>query len=139
MPSNTPPQDNIDPNINEYTILLVEDDAPDLILTKNRVKNIWPNAKIIPVRSVGEAYETYAQHEFDLVLLDLNLPDAHGAATVREMRSFTKKVPIVVLTGSGTDMTVSEALKLGANHVALKSQMLDDDFRNILEQHVQEH
>jgi len=132
--------DNTDqPPINDYTILLVEDEAPDLILAKNRVKNIWPNAKVVPVRSIGEAYETYAKHEFDLVLLDLNLPDAHGPATVREMRNFNKKVPIVVLTGMGTNMTVCEALKLGANHVALKSQMLDDDFKNILEQHVTEH
>lgn len=121
-----------------YTILLVEDDAPDIALTKNRVLDVWPNAVIIPVQSLGEAYKTYAQHDFNLVLLDLNLPDAYGAATVTEMRNFNKKVPIVVLTGMGNDLTVNNALKLGANHVALKSEMLGEDFKNILEQHVQE-
>lgn len=121
-----------------FTILLVEDDAPDAVLTKNSVWDVWPDATIIPVTSINEAYKTYKQHDFNLVLLDLNLPDGYGPATVKEMRAFNKKVPIVVLTGMGTDTTVNEALRLGANHVALKSQLMDDDFKNILQQHVKE-
>lgn len=127
-----------DPVEKNYTILLVEDDAPDIVLTKSRVLSIWPHCKIIPVKSLGEAYQAYAQNDFDLVLLDLNLPDGHGPATVQEMRNIHKKVPIVVLTGMGNDLTVRQALRLGANHVSLKSQILDDDFKNILEQYVQE-
>jgi len=121
-----------------YTILLVEDCAADTVLTKCRVRDVWPNSKVVPVQSLKEAYETYAEHDFNLVLLDLNLPDGHGAETVKEMRAFNEKVPIVVLTGLGRDLTVSEALKLCANHVSLKSQLLDDDFKNVLEEHIKE-
>jgi ActR/RegA family two-component response regulator len=52
------------------------------------------------------------------------------------MREFNKTVPIIVLTGMGNDVTVSEALKYGANHFALKAQILEDDFADILEQHI---
>jgi len=123
MTKQLPPKENE----KDYRILLVEDDMADIVLGKNRILDIWPNAIIMPVRSLSEAYETYAKHNFDLVLLDLNLPDGYGPATVKEMRSFNKKVPIVVLTSMGTDIAVSQAIKLGANHVALKSEILNDD------------
>ncbi|NCT41484.1 MAG: response regulator [Alphaproteobacteria bacterium] len=121
-----------------YKVLLVEDEAADVILGKNRILDIWPDATIISVQSIGEAYSAYSKHNFNLILLDLNLPDAYGAAAVQEVRSFNKGTPIVVLTGMGTDMTVNQAIKLGANHVVLKSQIMNDDFKNILEQHVVE-
>ncbi|MFK7839385.1 MAG: response regulator [Bdellovibrionales bacterium] len=82
-----------------YTILLVEDCAADTVLTKCRVRDLWPDSKVVPVRSLEDAYKTYAEHNFNLVLLDLNLPDSHGAETVKEIRNFNQKVPIVVLTG----------------------------------------
>lgn len=119
------------------TILLVEDDAPDVVLTKKSIQNLWPDATIIPVQSLGEAYEEYKQNNFDLVLLDLNLPDAYGANTVQEMRRFNKTVPIVVVTGLASDEIVNGAIKLGANHVILKSQVMTEDFVDVLEQHAQ--
>lgn len=120
----------------EYKVLLVEDDIPDLVLGKNRILDIWPSADITSARTLSDAYELVMKYDFDLVLLDLNLPDAYGPATVQQMRSFNKKVPIIVLTGMGNDRTVSQAIKLGANHVTLKPNILNDDFLNILEQHV---
>lgn len=119
------------------TILLVEDDAPDVVLAKKSIQNLWPDATVIPVQSLGEAYEEYKQNNFDLVLLDLNLPDAYGANTVQEMRRFNKTVPIVVVTGLANDGVVNGALKLGANHVMLKSQIMTDDFVDILKQHTE--
>lgn len=88
------------------------------------------------VQSLQKAYETYRNHQVDLTLLDLNLPDGYGALTVKEMRKFNKSVPIIVVTGFGTNMTVYDALKMGANNVVLKSQITDPDFVNILEQNV---
>ncbi|MBX2833845.1 MAG: response regulator [Micavibrio sp.] len=120
-----------------YVILLVEDQIPDKVMIRKQVLELWPDAEIVPVTSISEAYETYKQNNFNLILLDLNLPDSLGPNTVHAIRQFSKSVPIVVLTGLNTDITVSEALKLGANHVALKSQLLDEDFKNILNQHVQ--
>lgn len=119
------------------TILLVEDDAPDLMLAKKSIENLWPDATIVPVQSLGEAYEEYKKNNFDLVLLDLNLPDAYGANTVQEMRRFNKTVPIVVITGLTNDDVVNGAIKLGANHVMLKSQVMTQEFVNVLEQHTE--
>jgi CheY-like chemotaxis protein len=125
-------------NTNCQSVLIVEDNPADLLLLKKQLEKIWPNSKIMAVKSVREAYATYKKNDLDLVLLDLNLPDGYGPNTVQDIRTFNKSVPIVVITGFGTDLTISEALKLGANHVALKSQNMDKDFSKILKKLTQD-
>jgi len=120
----------------KYKILLVEDNAADMYLTQLKIMEIWPTCEVIPVVSIGDAYEKFKNNAFDLVILDLNLPDGFGPQSVAEVRRFNENVPIVVLTGTETDFTVSQALKLGANHVAVKSQLIDEDFKNIVQQHI---
>ena len=115
-------------------ILLVEDEDADMYLMKKTIQKLWQDCDIVGVKSVQEAYKEYKEKNFDLVLLDLNLPDGFGSATVQEVRRFNKSVPIVVVTGVGTSVIVDEALKKGANNVVLKSQIGQPDFRNILEQ-----
>ena len=117
-----------------HNILIVEDDAADLLLLKKQLTKIWPESKIMAVRSIKDAYDVYKKNNVDLFLLDLNLPDGYGPQTVHEVRKLDKRTPIIVVTGLGNSITVNEALRLGANNVVLKSQIMDSDFANILEQ-----
>lgn len=123
---------------NSHNILIVEDETPDQVLLKKRLEEIWPNSKTLAVKSLQEAYDVYKKNNFDLVLLDLNLPDGYGPSTVQEVRKFNKSVPVIVITGLGTNLTVDETLKLGANNVVLKSQIMNEDFANILQQNVED-
>lgn len=116
-----------------HSILLVEDDAPDAALVKHKVQKLWPDCEIIPVKSLEKAQEEYQKQDVDMVLLDLNLPDGFGPQTVTDARKFVT-VPIVVITGMVTNITVDEALKNGANNVVPKKDLTGDDFVNILEQ-----
>ncbi len=125
-----------DSNTAQHNILVVENDDADLLLLKKQLDRIWPKSKVLAVESLQEAYKAYRDNKVDLVLLDLNLPDGHGPATVGEMRKINRSVPIIVVTGLKTDVAVSEALKLGANNVVLKSQISHPDFVNVLEQNV---
>lgn len=119
-----------------YQILIVEDNEADQVLLKKQLQKLWPNSKTMVVKSVQDAYVTYMQNNVDLVLLDLNLPDGYGPATVREVRRFNKSIPIIVITGLGNRLTVDEALRLGASNVVMKSQIMDTYFTDILEEHV---
>ncbi len=121
---------------NRKVILLVEDEDADMYLLKKAIHNFWSDCDIIAVKSLHEAYQKYREKNFDLVLLDLNLPDGFGPSTVQEIRRFNKSMPIVVVTGMGTTVTVDESLKMGANNVVLKSQLNHPDFKNILKQNV---
>lgn len=119
-------------------ILVVEDDNKDTILIVREMRDLFPKAMIIPTKSLSEAYQTYRKQSFSLVLLDLNLPDGYGPNTVADMRTFNPQTPIIVLTTLGNDVTVKEALKNGANHFFLKSDITTENFkdalRNILSQ-----
>ena len=56
----------------------------------------------------------------DLVILDLGLPDMQGLELLRQIRSRTETVPIVVLSSRGDEVTKVEALDLGADDYITK-------------------
>ena len=120
-----------------FRVLIVEDDRADEALLRMRVGNLYPHAKVMSAVSVSDAYQTLRNNQFDLILLDLNLPDGFGPTSVSEMREFKKDIPIIVVTNMGTDIAVVEALKAGANNVVLKSDISDEDFKNIMDQNLQ--
>lgn len=120
------------------TILVVEDETPDFIIAEKQIKKLWPSAEIVNVKSLRDAQRAISQEDFDMVLLDLNLPDGLGPTSVESVRQVDKSVPIIVVTGFATNFTVDEALKLGANNVVPKSNITDSDFFNILEQNEDE-
>jgi DNA-binding response OmpR family regulator len=56
------------------------------------------------VRTCKEAVEEIKHRKYDVVLLDLTLPDAHNLEAIVNVRSATPHIPIVVLTGLGEHM-----------------------------------
>lgn len=119
-------------------ILLVEDDKGDTKMIERILNEVAPNTKVISRTSMKQAYDTFKSHELDLVILDLNLPDGYGPASVKEMRRFNRSTPILVLTGLASDITVNEALKNGANQIILKSKIKEDEFKRILSEHLKD-
>ena len=51
---------------------------------------------------------------FDLVILDMRMPDLNGLDTFKAIRQFEPTVPIVLTTGFGIDQSVREGLSMGA-------------------------
>ena len=54
---------------------------------------------------------------FDLVLADLRLPDQSGLEMLRTLRRVNVDVPVVVVTGFGSESTAADAFRLGADYV----------------------
>ena len=61
-----------------------------------------------------------AGREFDLVLLDLMLPDGDGRDLARELRASGSEVPIIMLTARGTELERVVGLELGADDYIVK-------------------
>ena len=61
--------------------------------------------------------------DFDVVLLDLSLPDSQGIATVTRIKAARPNMPIVVLTGQDDDDLATEALRRGAQDYLVKGQI----------------
>jgi DNA-binding response OmpR family regulator len=67
--------------------------------------------------------EEFAQHPYDIVLLDVMLPDGDGRDVLREMRR-TSRVPVVILTSRGEAVDKIVGLELGADDYVTKPFLL---------------
>jgi NarL family two-component system response regulator LiaR len=77
---------------------------------------------ITPCRSLDEARTACReQGPFDLVLLDLNLPDAKGLQGLRTLREECPDVPFAMLTGTQDELVIRQAQAMGAVGYLLKS------------------
>jgi CheY-like chemotaxis protein len=57
---------------------------------------------------------------YDIVLMDLYMPQMSGDEAIRKIREFDQKIPIVVLTSSSTEKNVVNAYEAGANDIIVK-------------------
>lgn len=64
--------------------------------------------------SASQAEELVRRHTFDLILLDLQLPDSSGLALLQKLRVIDPVVPIAILTASNSPSDLDAALQLGA-------------------------
>ncbi len=67
------------------------------------------------VSSGVAALQQLKERSFDLVILDMRMPDLNGLDTFKAIRQFDSSVPVVLTTGFGMDKNVQEALSLGAS------------------------
>ena len=106
-------------------ILLVEDSEDDARIVKEL---LWlePAAadyELIHATTYAKAIEQIDTHEFDLILLDLSLPDAEGLELVSNINAKAPKAGIVVLTGHADGDSAVEALHKGAEEYLVKMDL----------------
>jgi two-component system response regulator RegX3 len=70
--------------------------------------------------SLEEARAAWSSDTFDLVLLDLMLPDGDGRDFARSLRGTGSEVPIIILTARGTELERVVGLELGADDYVVK-------------------
>src|SRR5688500_7484110 len=82
-------------------LLLVEDNPADARVVERHLKDAGLNQVVSDwVQTASEAAQRLQTTEYDLILLDLGLPDATGLQALRALRSVADLTPIIVLTGS---------------------------------------
>jgi signal transduction histidine kinase len=81
-------------------VLLIEDNEGDAYLVGESLANCQPSRfKITHRDRLSSGLASLSNESFDLVLLDLSLPDCDGFETFRRVRDCSPSIPIVVLTG----------------------------------------
>ncbi len=112
-------------------LALVIDDEPDicelLTLTLGRM-----DIRTESAADVGAAKKLLGEHEFDICLTDMRLPDGDGLELVNWMQTHAASVPVAVITAHGNVETAVQALKLGAFDFISKPLDLAN-LRNIVE------
>lgn len=98
-------------------------------------------ARVEEAASGGEALERCASGRYDLILLDLILPDIDGMEVLRQLREKDDETPIVMLTGAGGIESATAAVRQGADGYIEKQHLdangNDTAFLHALEQAVE--
>ena len=96
-------------------VLLVEDNPGDVALLKIMLAEECEGGIFIETASrVSEAVQRLDSGGFDVVLLDLTLPDARGTEALIRLQAHASRVPIIVQTGLDDDDLAVKAMQLGA-------------------------
>ena len=102
-------------------ILLVEDNPADARLVQETLASqSIAKFKVVQVGRLGAALERLSGEHFDVVLLDMSLPDSRGLDTLARMRRQTASVPIVVLSGLADETEAMKAVREGAQDYLVK-------------------
>src|SRR5580698_1686253 len=101
-------------------VLLIEDNPGDADLVRLRLVEGQPGVRVECVNRLSEALISLTRETPSLVLLDLNLPDSHGAETFRKIMEKAPTVPVVVLTGQDDDALAIKAVNQGVQDFLIK-------------------
>ena len=114
-------------------VLLIEDDQADTFLIQELLtesaaqrKDNEINAVITHVDRLADGIRQAASGKFDIIISDLGLPDSRGVATIKELASAVRGIPIVVMTGLDDQRSGLEAVNAGAQDYLVKGQVNGD-------------
>ncbi|HET7813250.1 MAG TPA: hybrid sensor histidine kinase/response regulator, partial [Candidatus Baltobacteraceae bacterium] len=113
-------------------VLVVEDSTTDAKIVQQYLRSGERPARTRVVSRLSAALALIAEETFDVVLLDLTLPDAEGLDAVRRMHEALPGVPIVILSASENEDVATQAVKLGAQDYLIKGQVDDASLRRAL-------
>jgi two-component system, cell cycle sensor histidine kinase and response regulator CckA len=105
-------------------ILVVEDNPGDVLLLQESFSEIpLVEFDLVPVGYLRDALTCLQSERFDVILLDLVLPDSEGLATFTQLYNQAPMTPIVVLTGMADETLAIRALQAGAQDYLVKGQV----------------
>ena len=101
-------------------ILLVEDDSEDAEFLRVSLAQHNQSVSLTRASLLSDAVTALENERFDVVLLDLNLPDGRGTECVERIREAEALMPIVVLSGHGDEDFAVEILNRGVQDYLVK-------------------
>jgi diguanylate cyclase (GGDEF)-like protein len=121
-------------------LLVVEDD----LRSANALRELLsgssdPLFEIRHVTTAGAACDAIDHGDFDLVILDLGLPDATDLQALGRLETCLHEIPVIVLTGRGDETLAAEALHQGAEDYLLKGAIDYDSLLRSIRYAVERH
>ena len=120
------------PAVPELPVILVTDDSLLEQRYVGRILDQHGGWKIVYARNGEEAFAAVTQSQPALLLTDMNMPRMDGLTLVEKVRERFPRVPVVLMTGSGSERIAVAALKAGAADYVPK-QALTNDLIPVLE------
>ncbi len=99
-------------------VMLIDDDQEFLDILKERLE--IRGFEVAPFVSAIKALERLQQFSFDVIILDLQMPEMDGLQTLERLSEMAAGLPIILLTAHATVSKGVKAMKLGAADVLEK-------------------
>ncbi len=131
-------QQNQSPNTNKrlsigttnFDILIVDDNKINQIVTQNILKKKGYTCSV--ANNGMDAIAMLKKEQFDLVLMDINMPEMNGLDATKVIRTFNKTLPIIALTAVEEGEIRDQALSVGMNDVIIKPYDTQQFFQKIM-------
>lgn len=104
--------------------LLIEDNRADYVLLKLMLEeNFGNDIEIHNAQKLSRGIALMQQDDYDIILLDLGLPDSSGFDSFFKIHEINPKVPIIILSGLDDEDTAVRAVRSGAQDYLSKNQL----------------
>jgi signal transduction histidine kinase len=110
-------------------VLVAEDNAINMIIAKRFLEK-WDVTMDEAVNGI-EALKKFAEHEYDLLLIDLEMPEMDGYKTIKEIRKNNSKIPAIAFTAAVYDNMEKDLLNHGFNGYIQKPFRPEDLHRKL--------
>lgn len=104
-------------------ILLVEDNQGDARLLEIMLREVLTACNLTHADTLGKAISHACLVQFDIILLDLSLPDSQGSSTFWRLHEVVPNLPIVVMTGHDDEGLATELAQAGAQDYLVKGSV----------------
>ena len=103
-----------------YSVLLVEDDADHALLVAETIRRALEGAHVVHASDVAQAERLLKECSWSLAVFDHKLPDGNGLDLLQNLRTADPDVPVLVMTGEGSERLAVDAFRLGASDYVVK-------------------
>ncbi|WP_179343586.1 response regulator [Winogradskyella ursingii] len=121
---------SIAPTKKDMHILIVDDNKINLLITKKNIEKI-ADFTCETVSNGRQAISIVKERVFDLVLMDINMPDMDGYEVTKHIRMFNLNIPILALTALNSAEISQKASEAGINQIITKPYIFED-FKHII-------
>jgi cyclic di-GMP phosphodiesterase len=113
--------DGSTPDVPALTVLIVEHDARDALVAKDALEGSLDRVVVALAADGASALELCRGATWSLVVLDQQLPDGSALELVNSLRHLAPDVPVVMLTGEGSEHLAVEAFRHGVSDYVVKT------------------
>lgn len=108
----------------EIKILFIEDDEGDAVLTREMLLDHDSHIFLVEhVSSISEGLALLINYSFDVVLMDLGLPESQGLESLYRIHAAAGNIPVVILSGVDDEHLALQAIRQGAHDYLVKGKI----------------
>jgi len=118
---------------NMVKVLHVEDSDDYAATVKEMISDIpGMGFELCHVNSIADAERAFSDNVFDVVLLDMNLPNGTGIEAVNKVLAFSGETPIVIMSGHDDEEMARKSVKNGVQDYLVKSDLNPRGFKRAI-------